>query len=72
MKHIELNEKLVATKLRQSTKVKMEIIKAYLRNNDDFQIKKIGKSDYELVRTLVDAEYERIKPEINNQINSAD
>lgn len=68
MKQTE-NEKLVSVKLRKDSKMKMEIIKAYFANTEDLSTQKIGKSDYALVQTLIDSEYERIKPELTKLLN---
>lgn len=63
------NERLVTIKLRENTKKKLQLIKAYLVNSDDMYTQKIGKSDYAVLAGLVEKEYERVKQEFNNIVN---
>lgn len=65
-------ERLITTKLRESTKKKLEIIKAVMKNDNDTSTQKIGRSDYELLKMLVDAEYLRLKDSITQMLNNAD
>jgi hypothetical protein len=61
-------ERLISVKLLESTKKKAELVKAYLQNSDDLLTQKIGKSDYNYIKNLVDADFERLKLEMIQNI----